>query len=148
MTVDPVVSARMAITRGRDTKPELAVRRVLHSRGWRYRVNHRPVKSIRRTGDLVFTRKRVVVLIDGCFWHGCPEHFNIPKTRTEWWLEKIGGNRRRDRETEILWAQKGWTVLRFWEHESVDAVVIKIEEVLRATGKAGASSIAGSEELG
>ena len=77
MSVEPHVSARMSITRGRDTKPELEVRRALHSRGWRYRVNFRPEKSVRRTGDVVFTKRRVVVLVDGCFWHGCPEHFGL-----------------------------------------------------------------------
>lgn len=128
--VDPVVSARMRITRGRDTKPELLVRRVLHANGRRYRVNVRPVASLCRTGDIVFTRHRVVVLIDGCFWHGCPEHFVIPKTRTDWWVGKIEGNKTRDRETTQAWRDAGWTVLRFWEHEPVDEVVDAIEAAL------------------
>ncbi len=130
MSVEPHVSARMSITRGRDTKPELEVRRALHSRGWRYRVNFRPEKSVRRTGDVVFTKRRVVVLVDGCFWHGCPEHFVVPKTRTDSWIAKIEGNRQRDIETAQLWRDAGWTVLRFWEHEPVDRVVARIEEVL------------------
>lgn len=128
--VVPHVRARMANTRGRDTKPELAVRRALHARGWRYRVNARPVADLRRTGDLVFTKRRVVVLIDGCFWHGCPEHYVIPKTRTQWWQDKIEGNRRKDVETAAAWAKADWTVLRFWEHEPVERIVEAIETTL------------------
>ena len=121
----------MSRTRGRDTAAELAVRRALFAHGWRYRVNARPVAAIRRTGDIVFTRRRVVVLIDGCFWHGCPEHFVVPKTRTEWWVDKISGNKRRDEESTALWNEEGWHVLRFWEHEPVSDVVVRIENVLR-----------------
>lgn len=130
VTVDPIVSARMSRTRGKDTAAELAIRRALHARGWRYRVNTRPVDTIRRTGDIVFTKRKVVVLIDGCFWHGCPQHYVVPKTRTEWWVDKITGNMRRDEETTHLWVDAGWRVLRFWEHEPASNVVVRIEEAL------------------
>ncbi len=124
------VSDRMSRTRRRDTTPEMAVRRLLHAAGYRYRVDHRPIPTLRRTGDIVFPRKKLVVLIDGCFWHGCPEHFVIPKTRTEWWLAKIGANQRRDLETERLWTDAGWNVLRFWEHEDPQCVAAVVAQAL------------------
>lgn len=124
--VDPLVSARFSRTRGRDTKPELLVRRELHSLGHRYRVNYAPVSGLRRTADVVFTRQRVAVFIDGCFWHGCPDHYVEPKTRTEFWATKIAGNVARDAETTRLLEEAGWTALRFWEHEPVIAVVAAI----------------------
>ena len=128
--VTPEVRRRMRNTHGRDTKPELEVRHILFARGRRYRVNHRPVPSIRRTGDIVFTRAQVVVCIDGCFWHQCPEHFATPHTRTNWWMAKINGNVARDAETTRLWEQEGWTVLRFWEHEDPTSVADLIEMAL------------------
>ena len=114
----------MQANRSRDTGPELAVRQLLHMRGMRYRVDMRPDSSIRRKADIVFTRIKVAVFIDGCFWHGCPDHFTAPKAHAEYWQEKIGKNRRRD---------AGWTVLRFWEHENPGDVADTIEtEVKRA----------------
>jgi len=90
-----------------------------------------PVSAvIRRSGDIVFPRRRVVVLIDGCFFHGCPQHYISPKTRTTFWEEKISLNRRRDAETTRLFEADGWTVLRFWEHEDVDQVVGEIKRVV------------------
>ena len=130
-SVEPHVRRRMSLTRRRDTRPEWAVRRILHGRGLRYRVDCRPVSEIRRTGDIVFVGKRVAVLIDGCFWHGCPQHFVVPKTRTAWWLNKIQDNRARDLETSSLWSEAGWTVLRFWEHEDPEAVADRIEATVR-----------------
>ena len=103
--------------RNRDTRPEMAVRRAVHAMGLRYRVAARPVKAVRRSADLVFTRARVAVFVDGCFWHGCPEHFSTPATNTEYWATKIGGNELRDRETDRLLAEAGWMVVRIWEHD-------------------------------
>ena len=85
--------------RGRDTKAELAVRRIVHAQRLRYRVNARPEPGIRRTADLLFTRARVAVFIDGCFWHGCPAHFTMPATNTDFWDAKIDRNRQRDADT-------------------------------------------------
>lgn len=121
--VDPSVSARFSRTRGRDTKPELLVRKELHRLGYRYRVNYAPVPKLRRSADVVFTKPRVAVFIDGCFWHGCPEHYVQPKTRTDFWAAKIGGNVARDLETTRRLNEEGWTVLRFWEHEPSGTVV-------------------------
>ena len=86
--------------------------------------------SLRRTGDIVFPRARVVVLIDGCFWHRCPIHYVPPKTRNRFWAEKIDGNVARDVETTELLEAAGWTVLRFWEHERTDDVVTRIIAVV------------------
>lgn len=124
--VNPSVSARFSRTRGRDTKPELLVRGELHRLGKRYRVNYAPLPGLRRTADVVFTKQRVAVFIDGCFWHGCPEHYVEPKTRTGFWAAKIAGNAARDAETTRILEEAGWTALRFWEHEPVVAVVAEI----------------------
>ena len=128
----------MQANKGRDTNPEMAVRRLLHARGLRYRVNFRPVPGLRRTADIVFTRAKVAVFIDGCFWHGCPEHYQRPLANRAYWDGKVLQNRARDAETTMTVAQAGWTVLRFWEHEPVEAVVERIHgQVLAALTVAG-----------
>ncbi|MFG2945528.1 very short patch repair endonuclease [Streptomyces adustus] len=102
----------------RDTAPEVAVRRLLHAAGLRYRVNV-PVPGMpRRTIDIAFTKAKVAIFLDGCFWHGCPEHATHPKANAEWWRKKLDRNMSRDTETTEHLAASGWTVLRFWEHES------------------------------
>ena len=121
----------MQANKGRDTKPELVIRQLLHAEGFRYRVNIRPVPEIRRTADIVFTRAKVAVFIDGCFWHGCPAHYQRPVSNRGYWDEKVLRNRARDVETSSVLADKGWKVLRFWEHEVVEAVVEAIQEQLR-----------------
>lgn len=113
--------------RGRDTKPELAIRRELHRRGLRFRVAVRPLRGVRRTADVVFTRVRVAVFVDGCFWHHCPEHFRMPATNTEFWASKIEGNQHRDREIDALLMEAGWTVVRVWEHETATDAAMVIE---------------------
>lgn len=110
----------------RDTKPELAVRRVLHAAGARYRVSYRPLPGLRRTADIVFTRARIAVFIDGCFWHGCPSHYRAPGSNVAYWEEKIGRNRARDLKTSETLTAAGWTVLRFWSHEDPAAVARQI----------------------
>ncbi len=120
----------MSRTRGRDTKPELAVRRELHRLGYRYRVNFRPLPDLRRTADIVFTKQRLAAYLDGCYWHCCPEHYVEPQTRTEFWRAKIAGNVARDAETTRLLEEAGWTVLRFWEHQDPVEVVAAIREAL------------------
>lgn len=117
--------------RSRDTQAELAVRRLVHAAGLRYRVNARPECDLRRTADLLFTRARVVVLIDGCYWHGCPEHFKMPSTNRDYWEGKIGRNRLRDVETTALLEERGWRVLRFWEHETPASIATSIVGVVR-----------------
>jgi DNA mismatch endonuclease (patch repair protein) len=122
----------MQANRGRDTSPELAVRSLLHARGLRYRVNAPLAFDRRRRADIVFSRARLAIFIDGCYWHGCPQHFQLPKTNTAFWQGKIEGNRVRDRETDAALLQGGWTVLRFWEHESPNLVVEAISGTLDA----------------
>jgi DNA mismatch endonuclease (patch repair protein) len=113
--------------RSRDTKPELAVRRLVHARGLRYRVNVRPLPSLRRTADMVFPRRRVVVFIDGCFWHGCPEHYVPSKSNRSYWAPKIAANAARDAETTRTLSDAGWTVLRYWSHTPAEEVAASIE---------------------
>lgn len=121
----------MRANRSRDTKPEVAVRRELHRRGRRFRVAYRPLsEDRRRTVDIAFTRLKVAVHIDGCFWHGCAEHFVPPKTNATYWEQKIASNRARDLDTDRRLTDAGWTVLRFWEHERPTGVADAVENVL------------------
>lgn len=107
----------MQSNKGRDTKPELALRRAVHALGLRYRVSKRPVPGFNRTADLVFTRARIAVFLDGCFWHGCPEHHTKAATNAEYWADKVEQNRRRDAETNRRLEEEGWRVIRIWAHE-------------------------------
>lgn len=122
----------MQANRGRDTGPELAVRRILHADGLRYRVSIRPLPELRRTADVVFTRAKIAVFIDGCFWHGCPEHYQRPVAHRDYWDEKVRRNKERDAETDACLAQAGWVVIRRWEHEDAVAVARQVEECWRA----------------
>lgn len=120
----------MRANRGRDTGPELALRRAVHALGLRYRVSVRPVPTVRRTADLVFTRARVAVFLDGCFWHGCPRHHTIAATNAAFWARKVDTTRRRDRDTDRRLTEAGWTVLRIWEHEDPVAAAHRVRETV------------------
>ena len=114
---DPTVSARMAGLTRRDTAPEVAIRRLLHAQGLRYRVAY-PVPGLRRRSiDIAFTRRKVAVFVDGCFWHGCPEHGTQPRANASWWMTKLAANRARDADTTARLVDQGWVVIRVWEHE-------------------------------
>ncbi|MFI0571292.1 very short patch repair endonuclease [Streptomyces tendae] len=127
------VSARMSRQGSRDTAPEIAVRRLLHASGLRYRVNV-PVPGMpRRTIDIVFPRAKVAIFLDGCFWHGCPLHATQPKSNAEWWRTKLDKNMARDVETTGHLRDQGWTVLRFWEHEAPEDVANQVSECLTET---------------
>ncbi|WP_217179803.1 very short patch repair endonuclease [Streptomyces sp. AC495_CC817] len=108
----------MQAIRSRDTTPERLIRQLLHAQGLRYRVAARPLPNLRRTADMVFRPTKVAVFIDGCYWHGCPEHYVPPKTNQGYWSDKVARNMARDRDTDQRLTEAGWTVLRFWEHES------------------------------
>lgn len=108
----------MQANRGRDTGPEVALRSLLHRAGLRFRVDLALPFDRRRRADIVFTRARLYVFVDGCFWHGCPDHFVMPKTREEFWRDKIEGNRARDADTDARLRALGLDVLRIWEHVS------------------------------
>lgn len=135
----PGVRSRMQLQRTRDTNPEMAVRRILHEMGLRYRVDRAPLPGIRRRADIVFGPARVAVFIDGCFWHGCPEH-GRPRTKAnpEYWSSKIERNRRRDADTDSRLAEAGWAVLRVWEHDDpvvvADLVATTVKERRRPGG--------------
>ena len=117
--------------KGRDTRPEMAVRREVHRRGMRYRVDAAPIPTLRRRADLVFAGPRVAVFIDGCFWHGCPEHFTPPKTNPAYWLEKVRANRARDADTDDVLRAAGWTVIRRWEHVPALDIADEVELAVR-----------------
>lgn len=122
----------MSAQRSRDTGPELAVRRLLHARGLRYRVDHPLPGMPRRRGDIVFTAARLVVMIDGCYWHGCPHHGNTPRTNTGYWAPKILRNQARDADTDLRLRAAGWEVVRAWEHDDPVEVADRVERALRA----------------
>jgi DNA mismatch endonuclease (patch repair protein) len=115
--LDAAVAAQMSRMPRRDTKPELQIRRLLHARGLRYRVDD---KRLPGRPDIVFAGARLAVFVDGCFWHACPEHGVLPKNNRDWWQAKLAATVGRDRrKDENLW-MLGWDVLHVWEHE--DAV--------------------------
>ena len=114
--VSPSVRRTMQANRRRDTAPELALRSKLHRAGMRFRVDLPLPFDRRRRADIVFTRVGLYVFVDGCFWHGCPEHFVPPKTRSEFWAAKIAGNRARDEDTVRRLRNSGLVPLRLWEH--------------------------------
>ncbi|MEV4416719.1 very short patch repair endonuclease [Catellatospora sp. NPDC049609] len=124
------VRRSMQSNKGRDTRPELALRSAAHRLGLRYRVSVRPLKAVRRTADLCFSRAKVAVFLDGCFWHGCPEHHTVAKTNADYWAQKVMRNRERDLETDRLLTDAGWTVLRVWEHESAEVAACRIAEIV------------------
>jgi DNA mismatch endonuclease (patch repair protein) len=109
----------MQANRRRDTGPELALRRELFRRGLRFRVDYPPVAGLNCRPDIVFTRARLAVFLDGCFWHACPEHGNVPKANGAWWRVKLDVNVARDRRNDAALEAAGWRVIRLWEHEPV-----------------------------
>jgi DNA mismatch endonuclease (patch repair protein) len=121
----------MLANRSRDTGPELALRSILHGRGLRYRVNFRLLSNRRNTADIVFTRHKIAVFVDGCFWHGCPEHYWASKTNVDYWGPKIKHNRARDENITAALVSEGWEVIRIWEHESPKDAADRIEAAVR-----------------
>lgn len=130
--------------RRRDSTPERRLRSALHANGLRYRVD-RPISVPGRRPirpDVVFTRTRVAVFVDGCFWHGCPEHGKPPRTNSTYWNAKIAINQTRDREQTAALEEAGWTVVRVWEHDdpaSAAAVVRRVLEAQAASGSGAAT---------
>ncbi len=121
----------MSKQKSRDTGIEMALRKVLHAAGFRYRVHRRPVKGVRREADLVFGPARVAVFVDGCFWHGCPEHGTWPKNNADYWRTKIETNRLRDANTDAVLLEAGWLAVRIWEHEPADIAASRVIETVR-----------------
>ncbi|MDX3662879.1 very short patch repair endonuclease [Streptomyces sp. ID05-26A] len=133
------VRRSMQSNKGRDTKPELAIRKLLHARGLRYRVSYRPLPRVRRTADIVFTRLKVAVFVDGCFWHGCEDHHTVAATNAAYWAEKVRRNRERDQETDRLLRDAGWLPIRIWEHQDPVTAVDDISAVVALSSRRGAS---------
>lgn len=122
----------MRSNKSRDTKPELALRSAVHALGLRYRVSAKPLADLRRTADLVFTRAKVAVFLDGCFWHGCPQHHTVASANATFWADKVEANRTRDRDTDGRLADAGWVSVRIWEHEDVAVAARRVEEMVRS----------------
>ncbi len=139
-SVDVTTSRRMSRQRTRDTEPEVLLRRELHRRGLRYRVDAPLPGMPRRRADLLFTRVKVAVFVDGCFWHGCPEHKTAPLKNGAWWAAKLARNVERDIETGRHLSSLGWRVLRVWEHQDMEHAATDIERVVRS--EAGRSPVA------
>lgn len=135
----PQTAARMSRQARRDTAPELALRRELHRRGLRYRVDHPLPGMPRRRADLLFPRAKVAVFVDGCFWHSCPVHGTKPANNGAWWAKKLRRNVERDLETDAALEAGGWKVLRFWEHtdtpSAAEIVVQAVQERLRESSE-------------
>ncbi|MEU4301874.1 very short patch repair endonuclease [Kitasatospora aureofaciens] len=134
------VRAVMRANRGKDTKPELLLRSLLHQHGLRYRVDVRPIEEVRRRADVVFLKERVAVFIDGCFWHGCADHYRPATKNAAFWQAKIEGNRARDAETNKILIGSGWTVIRVWEHDDPAEAARNVEQVVRARREARATA--------
>ncbi|MBL8264056.1 MAG: very short patch repair endonuclease [Xanthomonadaceae bacterium] len=130
-------SRRMAKVRQTGTDAELALRREMYRIGLRYRVGYEVLKKPRRVADMAFPGRRIAVFVDGCFWHGCPEHATWPKRNAEFWQQKIEANRQRDADTNARLQAAGWTALRFWSHESPAQAAAT---VARAVAKADAKN--------
>ncbi len=127
----------MAAIRSQDTKPEILLRKALWRKGARYRLHYRAA-SVRI--DIAFPGSRVAVFVDGCFWHGCPEHYRKPPGDKPYWVAKLERNRSRDARNSQALQEEGWTVLRFWEHEVLSDVTLVRQVVLDALqGRAGPS---------
>ena len=134
----PGRSKNMQGNRRTDTKPELALRSALHAMGYRYRKDFRMDLPLRRVRpDIAFTKRKVAVFVDGCFWHACPEHGGQPKNNEWYWSPKLAKNVERDRAADAALTQAGWTVIRLWEHvpitEAVSAVVAAVGQPAATT---------------
>jgi DNA mismatch endonuclease, patch repair protein len=131
----PEALRRMQMTRRRDTAAEIALRRVLHARGLRYRIDREILIGMRRRADIVFVTAKVAVFVDGCFWHSCPRHKTSPKANAAWWAAKLAENRRRDAHTNRRLRGAGWRVERVWEHEVPAAAAARIARVVRVRSR-------------
>ena|ERR1035437_10943544 len=107
-------SYNMSRIRGSNTKPEIALRKRLWKKGYRYRLKNRDIPG---NPDISFRTMKIAVFVDGCFWHKCPDHFVQPENNRSFWLEKILSNVKRDTKVNRILSDQGWTVLRFWEHD-------------------------------
>ena len=128
----PAARRVMQGNKRRDTAPELAVRRALHAHGLHYRVDWPLPFDRRRKADIAFIKAKIVVFVDGCYWHGCPLHYSEPAVNTAYWSTKIARNVAQDRDTDSRLKSAGWTVLRYWEHEEVPGVAQAVLNTVRS----------------
>lgn len=125
-------SEQMSRIRSRDTRPEMAIRSVVHGAGLRFRVHRRiSAGGLILRPDLVFGPARVVVFVDGCFWHVCPDHATWPSNNGEWWKAKLLANRARDEQANRVLEKAGWRVVRVWEHEDAKVGAARIIAAVR-----------------
>lgn len=125
--------ATMRANRSADTAPELSLRSELHRRGLRFRKNLRiPVEGGSTRPDIVFTRARIAVFVDGCFWHSCPEHGALPQANRDFWSAKFERNVQRDRANDAALSEAGWLVLRFFEHVPAADAALAVQRAVTA----------------
>lgn len=124
------LSARFSAQATESTRPEMLLRRELHGRGLRYRVQYRVPGLPRRRVDIAFTGARLALFVDGCFWHACPEHCVVPTANRDWWLWKFQTNTQRDADTDAKLHELGWTTLRIWEHEAPQGAADRVVTLL------------------
>lgn len=131
----PLVRRVMQANRSSNTQPEVLLSSSLRQAGLRFRKDTRPEPGFKCKADLVFRARKVCIFVDGCYWHGCRKHFRTPRINADWWNEKIDETRRRDRAKRKHLRERGWTVLRIWEHEItpniVPRLVKKISELVK-----------------
>jgi DNA mismatch endonuclease, patch repair protein len=133
------VRRSMTANRPRNTRLEVEFRSALHAAGLRFRKHLRPLAALRCEPDIVFTRVRLAVFMDGCWWHSCPEHGQVPKANRAWWTDKLDATRSRDARNDELLRAAGWSVLRIWEHEPMQHAVERVvDEVSRLRAEASA----------
>lgn len=125
------VRRSMQANRSRDTVPEIALRKVLHAQGLRFRVCARPLPEVRRNVDIVFRPAQVAVEVYGCFWHGCPTHYRRPAAHQTYWMQKVSRNVERDQDTRGRLAAAGWELIVVWEHEDPVEAAGRVIQVVR-----------------
>lgn len=128
----PAVTERMRATSRRDNPLEWSIRRLVFASGLRYRVDAKPVVTLRRRADILFRAARVAVFVDGCFWHVCPKHATWPKANAAWWRRKLLGNKARDRDTDRRLRKAGWLVVRIWEHDDPVRAAARVVRAVRS----------------
>lgn len=126
----PAARNRMKSVRHSGTKAELALRDALEQFGLTYEIDARPIPDSTRKADILFRNERIAVFVDGCFWHGCPDHGTQAKANAEFWRRKIEANQHRDEDTNRVLQENGWLVIRVWEHEDTANAAIKIARIL------------------
>lgn len=132
-----------------NTKPETALRSELHRRGLRFRKDLlvRTPAGVRTKVDIAFTRSRIAVFLDGCFWHGCPEHRTTPKANADYWIPKLARNQERDARVTSALQADGWTVIRAWEHEAAPEVAAKVAAAVLGRPLMGPDRPVNAEQL-